>query len=186
MRIIGGTSKGRRLFLPKGCQIRPTSDRVKESLFNILHPVDGKSFLDLFAGSGNVGLEALSRGAAKVMFIEKDLILANAIAKNRDNYGYNNIGKVIALEVESGIHELCKKGEKFDILFADPPYDEGYIKKTLQYLADGRLIGMDGTIVIQHSIREIFQDTLSSHYIFTDQRIYSDTALSFLKLNLGE
>lgn len=185
MRIIGGESKGRRLFLPKGCQIRPTSDRVKESLFNILYPVDGKSFLDLFAGSGNVGLEALSRGAAKVMFIEKDSNLANAIAKNRDDFGYSNIGEVIALEVESGIHKLCKKGEKFDILFADPPYETGYIKRTLQYLEDGRLVRIGGTIVIQHSIREIFQDTLSSHYIFTDQRIYGDTALSFLKLNLG-
>ena len=74
MRIIGGEARGRRLYVPGACRIRPTADRIKEAFFNIIQPMAGKSFLDLFAGTGNMGLEALSRGAAKAVFIEKEIL----------------------------------------------------------------------------------------------------------------
>lgn len=186
MRIIGGEAKGRQIYLPKGCQIRPTSDRIKEALFNILHPVDRKYFLDLFAGSGNIGIEALSRGAARVVFIERNLTLANVISRNVQNFGLSNRCEVLKMEIKRGIRELGARGEQFDILFADPPYEKGLIKKTLHHLEDRRLFSQGFTLVIQHSIRETLQDTLTDHYVLKDQRIYGDTALSLLKLNLSE
>ncbi len=92
MRIIGGEARGRPIRLPGGCRIRPTADRVKESLFDILHPLEGAYFLDLFAGCGNVGLEALSRGRAAAVFVEKDLRLADAIRENLRLLGFEEPG----------------------------------------------------------------------------------------------
>lgn len=186
MRIIGGEAGRRRFFLPKGCSIRPTSDRVKEALFNILQSVSGQSFLDLFAGSGNVGFEALSRGASRVVLIEKDESLTNAIRQNIMTFGFRERCVVLAMGVERGIQELSAKGERFDILFADPPYEKNLIEKTLQYLEDGKLFMDDTVLVLQHSVRETLPKSLSNRYILTDQRKYGYTGLSFLKLAAGE
>lgn len=186
MRIIGGEAKGRRIYLPKGCQLRPTSDRIKEALFNILHSMDGKIFLDLFAGSGSIGLEALSRGATRVVFIDNDWNMVNAIKKNVDNFGFHTRSAILTMEVGRAIQKLKVKGEKFDILFADPPYEKGLINKTLQYLEDGKLLTRHALTVIQHSIRETLPETLAEHDLLIDQRRSGDTTLSFLKLNPGE
>jgi 16S rRNA (guanine966-N2)-methyltransferase len=186
MRIISGEAGRRRFFLPKGCSIRPTSDRVKEALFNILHPVSGQSFLDLFAGSGNVGFEALSRGASRVVFVEQNVVLANAIRENLTAFGFRERCITLAMGVGRGIQELAVRGERFDILFADPPYEKKMIEETLLYLEDGKLLLDDAVIVLQHSVRETLPKSLSNRYILTDQRKYGYTGLSFLKLAAGE
>lgn len=186
MRIIGGEAKGRRIYLPRGSNIRPTSDRTKEALFNILQPIAGKIFLDMFAGSGNVGFEALSRGAARVVFVEKNIALANSIRKNIKDFGFSERSEALTIELRRGIQELTARGEKFDVLFADPPYERDLIGKTLQYLEDGRLFSREGIIVIQHSVRETLQETTSNQYTLTDQRRSGDTVLSFLKLVAGK
>jgi len=183
MRIIGGEAKGRIILLPKGYTTRPTSDKTKETLFNILHNVEGKCLLDLFAGSGNVGLEALSRRASRVVFIEKDSTLAKAIKRSICNFEFNGRGEVIAMDSGTGIRELHQRGERFDILFADPPYEKGFVKKTLQNLKDWGVVACNGIIIFQHSIREPLHEIASDHYILTDQRRSGDTTLSFLKLN---
>jgi len=186
MRIIGGTARSRQIYLPKKCRIRPTSDKIKETLFNILHDVQGENFLDLFAGSGSVGMEALSRGAARVVFIEKNVVLANAIKNNVENLGLRPQCEMLIMEVGRGIRELGEKREKFDTLFADPPYEKGLIKKTLKNLEDGRLFTGSSTIVVQHSKRETLPESMSDHYVLRDQRIYGDTALSFLIIHSNE
>jgi 16S rRNA (guanine966-N2)-methyltransferase len=186
MRIIGGQVGGRRIILPKGCSLRPTTDRVKEALFNILQPIAGKVFLDIFAGSGSVGIEALSRGAARVVFIEKNAILTDAIRKSVETFGFRKRCKILTMGVGHGIRELAAQGEQFDILFIDPPYEQGLIEKTLQYLEGGELLLSGAMVVIQHAAKETFLKTLSNRYVLTDQRKYGYTMLSFLRSIAGE
>ena len=182
MRIIGGDAKGRHIHLPKKSKIRPTSDGIKESLFNILQEFTGKLFLDLFAGSGNVGLEALSRGAAKVVFIEKNAAMVNAIKKNIVELGFSGRDEIIAIEAARGIRQLQKRSERFDFLFADPPYEKGFISEIFQCLGEWNVVSEDGVVVIQHSIREDIHEQYPSDFILTDQRRYGDTLLTFLKI----
>lgn len=181
MRIIGGGAKGRPIRLPGGCRIRPTTDRVKESLFNILNPVEGSYFLDIYAGCGNVGLEALSRGARSSVFVEKDLRLVEAIRENLRLLGFEGRGEVIAAGAEQGLQCLEKRGEKFDILFADPPYGGGYFPEILKCLEETGLLSENSIIVLQHSVREDPTGSLTRALVMTDQRRYGDTLLSFLK-----
>jgi 16S rRNA (guanine966-N2)-methyltransferase len=179
MRIIGGEARGRPIRLPRGCRIRPTADRVKKSLFDILHPVTGKSFLDLFAGSGNVGLEALSRGVRISIFVEKDVRLAGAIRTGLAHFGFSKRAEVIAADAGKGMGHLAQRGTRFDIIFADPPYDEGLAQETLQWLGEGDLLTEDGIVVLQHSVRETIEG--SQALIIADQRRYGGTMLSFLQ-----
>jgi len=181
MRIIGGDAKGRRIYSPKKNNIRPTSDGIKESLFNILQEVSGKAFLDLFAGCGNVGLEALSRGAANVVFVEKNPVMVNAIKRNLLELGINNKYQILETEAAKGIKKLQRKGEQFDFLFADPPYEKGFIREIFQYLGEGEMISSSGVAIFQHSIREDIPGTLTGTFMLTDQRRYGDTRISFFK-----
>ncbi|HYA15240.1 MAG TPA: 16S rRNA (guanine(966)-N(2))-methyltransferase RsmD [Syntrophales bacterium] len=182
MRIIGGEAKGKHIYSPKRSQTRPTSDGIKESLFNILQDVSGKSFIDLFAGSGNVGLEALSRGAAKVVFIEKNTAMANSIKRNIRELGFSDKCKVLAAKAVKGIRQLQKNGESFDFLFADPPYEKGFIREIIRCLCDGSVISQDGIVIIQHSKREDVLGQQTDKFVLTDQRRYGDTLLSFFKI----
>lgn len=179
MRIIGGKAKGRRIFVPKG-RIRPTSDMLKEALFNMLPPMEGKLFLDLFAGTGSIGLEALSRGAAKTVFIEIGFFFIEAIKRNLGICGFDSNYEIIAAPVEKGLKLLSKRNDQFNIIFADPPYEKNLIKKTLYLLGEGYLISEDGIIIMQHSFREKLEMN-ADNYILTDQRRYGDTVISFLK-----
>ncbi|MBN1662267.1 MAG: 16S rRNA (guanine(966)-N(2))-methyltransferase RsmD [Deltaproteobacteria bacterium] len=184
MRIIGGRAKGRRFGLPRGCRIRPTSDGIKEALFNLLGPVAEKAFIDLYAGSGSIGIEALSRGAARVVFVEKNPALVRAIGENLRGCGFGDPCDILALDVRQGIRLLENRRETFDILFADPPYEKGLIEDTVRLIGEGRLIAEGGLAVMQHSIREGIVD--SGCFELSDQRCYGDTLLSFLKFNGGE
>jgi len=119
LRIIGGCWRGRRVPLPEGSELRPTPDRVRETLFNWLMPViDGARCLDLFAGSGALGLEALSRGAAEVWFVERDPRIAEQLARTLDTVG----ARADRLAVEDARHFLAGTPRPFDIAFLDPPY----------------------------------------------------------------
>ena len=180
MRIIGGQSRGRTIRLPAGCRIRPTTDRVKGALFDILGSVEGNSILDLFAGCGNVGLEALSRGACGAVFVEKDLRLIEAIRQNLRFLGFEGRAEVIAADAEEGIRRLRKRGACFDLLFTDPPYEEGFLTKILTRLESGELLTDDGIIILQHSLREPLEQSVTEALVVSDQRRYGDTLLSFL------
>jgi 16S rRNA (guanine966-N2)-methyltransferase len=186
MRIIGGEARGRPIRLPGECRIRPTADRVKKSLFDILHPVTGKSFLDLFAGSGNVGLEALSRGAHFAVFVERDVRLVEVIRKSLAQIGFSERAEVIAADAGRGLGHLVQRGTRFDILFADPPYDEGLARETLQWLGKGDVLTENGIVVLQHSVREKLEGSQAQVLVIADQRRYGDTMLSFLHKKIKE
>jgi len=180
MWIIGGQAKGRRIFTPKGCRIRPTSDMVKESLFNMLPSIKGKLFLDLFAGTGNVGLEALSRGAARAVFVERNPHLAGVINKNLAICGFDENYEIISAQVDKGIKLLSKRREQFNIIFVDPPYEKNIVKKIFHIQGIRELISRDGVMVVQHSIRET-QGLDIDNVILADQKRYGDTVISFIK-----
>ncbi len=195
MRISGGEAKGRMIRISSGSHVRPTTDRVRESLFNILSTVAGKSFLDLFAGSGIVGLEALSRGAGLSVFVEKDLRVAAALKANIDRFGFAPRADVISAPVGRALEILHGRGKCFDIIFADPPYDEGLAVQTIHLLGNGAFMTPGGVFVLQHSAREIaggLKTKFSLHnpgldsdkpgpVMLTDQRIYGETILSFFR-----
>jgi 16S rRNA (guanine(966)-N(2))-methyltransferase RsmD len=198
MRIIAGKAKGRGLIAPKAKVLRPTTDRVKESLFNILD-VEGKRFLDLFAGAGSVGLEALSRGASRVIFVESHRACLEAIRKNIERCGFVNIPlngiegeagpdiEVVEYTVDRGIKLLGHRGERFDVIFADPPYEQDLIGEMLRLVRTQELMSQDGdgVLVVQHSAREEIPAKREGYQI-EDSRRYGETALSFLRLQRPE
>ncbi len=188
MRIIGGMAKGRALHFPAGSKERPTSDFLREALLNILGPVVDKSFLDLFAGSGSVGLEAASRGAKGVYFIEKDKILAAVAQKNIESCSFEKKCRIINADIRTGLNDLLRKKCKFDIVFADPPYNKGLVEATIKLLKEYPVFQEDALIVIQHSTREdlgLFSvEGINREAVWhqIDQRTYGDNAISFLKM----
>jgi 16S rRNA (guanine(966)-N(2))-methyltransferase RsmD len=184
MRIAGGQARGRRINLGRGYRLRPTSCRIREALFNILPPMEGGTFLDLYAGSGAIGLEALSRGAAKVVFVEKNKALAQALKGNIDGSEFAGRYEILAAEAQMGIRALAGKRARFDFLFADPPYEKGFVRETLWCIGEGNLASEGSLIIIQHSIREELGQGAEGRFVLKDQRRYSDTIMSFLKLNL--
>ena len=186
MRIIGGDAKGRTIYSPKQSQMRPTSDGIKESLFNILHAPSGKSFADLFAGCGSVGLEALSRGAAKVVFVEKNAAMVDAIKRNLRELSLGVKCEIMAIEAARAIRKLQNRGDSFDVVFADPPYERGFVREIFRSLSSGNVLSEDGVLIIQHSVREDVDEQYTGDFILTDRRRYGDTHLSFFKIKEKE
>ena len=180
MRIIGGRARGLRIHAPRGGAVRPTSDRIKESVFNILSSAEGRSFLDLFAGSGNMGLEALSRGASRVVFVEQNRRCVEAIRRNLVLLKTESPWEVIESTVERGLKRLEGRSGRFDVIFADPPYDRGWVAKTLKALGEGGLLAEDGLLIIQHSVLERLEEDVLS-FRLESQRRYGETLVSFLK-----
>ena len=181
MKIIGGNARGRTIRLPAGCRIRPTSDRIKKSLFDILNPVEGKTFLDLFAGSGNVGLEAISRGARFVFFVERDRRLTDVIRTNLIRFECRERAEVIENDVERGLAVLRQRGVHTDIVFADPPYNHGWVSSLFQWMNRGDLLTPNGIMIVQHSKRESPEETDIGQMSEIDRRTYGDTVLSFFR-----
>jgi len=182
MRIISGTSKGRKLLTPKKYSVRPTSDRVKESLFNILgSEVEGKVVLDLFAGTGNLGIEALSRGAKRVIFVEKGWQALRLIQTNLNQFGLGDRSEILPKDVNRAIGILKQRGECFDLILMDPPYEKGLIQRTLMKLNSHQIYHGDSILVIEHDRREPLPHILDGWNLVRQQKI-GDTLLSFLTL----
>jgi 16S rRNA (guanine966-N2)-methyltransferase len=180
MRISGGEAKGRTLKFPSGSTQRPTTDFLRETLFNLLGSPEDLVFLDLYAGSGSVGLEAASRKAKQVVFVEKNRDLIGVIRKNVSLCGYEDRCMIIHADVQTALRDLYRKRNGFDVIFADPPYNKGFIGETLQLLAQYPVFGENGFVVLQHSIKE--QPVLSTEWFITDQRKYGDNLLTLLRM----
>jgi 16S rRNA (guanine(966)-N(2))-methyltransferase RsmD len=151
MRIIAGLYKGRRLKTLEGMAVRPTSDRLRETLFNVLGPrLEGARFADLCAGSGAVGIEALSRGAAEVTFVELSRRAAAVIEENLRHCRIEEGAKVIARDLESALRRLANAGAQFDLIFLDPPYQSGLYAPALRAIARGGLLAPDGILIAEH------------------------------------
>ncbi len=179
MRVIGGTAKGRRVKSFKGQTLRPTADRVKEALFNILpRDLSGWKTLDLFAGTGNLTFEALSRGAAEACLVDVSREASKMIRKNIEALEFSGSAKVLGIPVPRAIRVLAGRGDQFDLIFADPPYDKGWVERVLRSLAREELLQKDGILVVEHSTREEVKESYGS-MVLHDQRRYGGTCISF-------
>ncbi len=180
MRIISGTSKGRKLATPKRPSLRPTSDRVKESIFNILRQqIEERMALDLFAGTGNLGIEALSRGAKEVIFVEKGRHALGLIQRNLAQFGLGERSEVLPTDANRAIGILNQRGKIFDLIFMDPPYERGLIEKTLTKLNSHPIYHRDSILVVEHHRREILPPVLNRWNLIRQRRM-GDTVISFL------
>ena len=183
MRVISGKAKGRRLLCVKGMATRPTSDSVKESIFNILPgEFEGKEVLDLFGGVGNLGIEALSRGAKNAVFVESNPKASSVIKRNLRNCGFIDRGKVIGTSVAKGIKILEKRGERFDLIFLDPPYGKGMFQKTLVRISQSNLLKDNTLIIAEHSLSETLDGSIE-RLTLTGQRRYGTTLISFFEID---
>ena len=152
MRIIAGTARSLPLKTIEGADTRPTTDRIKETLFNILqNDIPGAYFLDLFAGSGQIGLEALSRGASYTVFIENGRKAAKCIEENIAFTKFTKNSKLLAMDVNGGMMSLEGK-YTFDVIFMDPPYRQGMEKDVLTYLSGSKIVKPDSRIIVEASL----------------------------------
>jgi len=177
MRITTGIYKGRRINMPK--DIRPTQEKVRKALFDILGDISGLSFLEVFAGSGAIGIEALSRGAKEVVFIEKDKKCIQAIKDNLMLLGYLGY-RVIGLDTLEAIKRISQQNDKFNIIFLDPPYYKDLAKKTLKILGAYDILAPNGFIIVQHFKKESLPGVQGGLVLFK-QAHYGDTVLSFYR-----
>ncbi|MDR1913205.1 MAG: 16S rRNA (guanine(966)-N(2))-methyltransferase RsmD [Clostridiales bacterium] len=150
MRVIAGSVKGRKLISPDSDAIRPTADRAKENLFNILSDINGTKFLDLFSGTGAIGIEALSRGASRAVFA--DVLSADLIKKNLKLTRFENLAKVISADYITALRRL--KNEQFDIIFMDPPYNCGLVPLAAKIILEYDLLKQSGLMVAEVSSKE--------------------------------
>ena len=151
MRVITGQYKGRRLKTLEGLHVRPTSDRLRETLFNILAPrIVGARFLDLCAGSGAVGIEALSRGAAEVTFIENNRRAAQLISENLQHCRIEDGVRIINRDALSALKYLAEQQLHYDLIYLDPPYDSQLYSPILWLLAKHSLVANEGTVIVEH------------------------------------
>lgn len=181
MRIIGGKYRGRKIGFPKSPHIRPTQDRIREALFNVLAPgISGVNALDLFAGSGAFGLEALSRGAKNVTFVDNNFKCIRIIKENLRNIDIENRAKILKMDAFRAIKKLSETGNKFDIIFLDPPYYKGLSKKTLISLNQYDILSHTNIIVVEHSKRDTLPYNINN-IIFFKQKRFGDTVLSFYR-----
>lgn len=185
MRVIAGKFKSRAIKPPKDYRIRPTSDKVKGALFNMLEPMSNCSVVDFYSGTGNLGIEALSRGANQVLFVEKDPVSLNLINENLQSLGVNpkesgDMVKVISSEVSKAFYLLHLQGQKFDILLADPPYEIGVLKRLQNLLKEYPILKLGGVFAIEHGLKDT-ELAVDFPYPMVRQKKYGDTQLTFFK-----
>lgn len=179
MRVIGGVARGRVLKAFKGLSIRPTPDRVREAIFNILPDPSGKDILDLFAGTGAMGIEALSRGGEQCVFVDKNPVSIRVIKRNLEICGFMNRATILQMDVGKALRSLGKKGGRFNLIFIDPPYQTSLMGETIMAIEDAGLIQSDGIVVAESSKRMVWEGGLKRLKLI-DRRVYGDTVVTFL------
>ena len=180
MRIIAGAYKGRRLVTPRGETTRPTADQVRIALLDTLMPwLPEARVLDLFAGAGGVGLEALSRGAAHATFVERDARAVHALRANVTALGVARAARVVRDDVRRALQTLSRDGERFDVVFLDPPYDGDDVATTLDAL--GVELLADGAVVVaQHLTKRAPPTSVGGLTAFRARR-FGETTLTFFR-----
>lgn len=180
MRIISGQFKGRRLNSPKGSVTRPTPDRVREALFSILGArVEDACVLDLFAGTGCLGLECLSRGAKYATFVEKDRRVYEILSQNvqiADSTRYS----LINAPAQRALRSLSRNFELPDLIFLDPPYDRGLLEPALHQILRNNLIQKTGTIICEHHAKSPPPELLAP-WTLVQTRLFGDVGISFIE-----
>jgi len=185
MRVISGKAKGRKLKYPKlakSRRIRPLTDQAREALFNILGAdIAGGLFLDLFAGTGAVGIEALSRGAEIAIFVERDRKVVGAIRENLELTGFTDRAEVYSLDVLKAVKVLDRKGSRFDFIYLGAPYGSPDLVKALELIAASGLVAENGVVIAERRAKHEIAESYGALDRVRDSR-YGDTVLSFYRL----
>lgn len=165
MRVITGTARGKKLITAEGMDVRPTPERVKEAMFSAIQfDIEGRTFLDLFAGSGQMGIEALSRGAEKAVFVDQSPVSVDHISRNLKNTDFTDKAKVIRGDYTA---VLLGMTEKFDYVFLDPPYASGFLEKALKLVQKN--VKDHGVIICEHPKEQTLPETVDE---FTVKKQY--------------
>ena len=182
MRVISGKVRGKKLYSLEGEHTRPTLDRIKESLFNIIQfKIKNGIILDLFAGSGSLGIECLSRGAKKVIFCDNSISAIKIINQNLKSTKFTNQAIVINKDYILGLKKVAKEFKKFDIIFLDPPYKTDFIIKALEQIVELDLLNKDGMIIVETDNENIEKQILENEDIeIFDTRKYGRVRLIFI------
>ena len=182
MRVISGKARGLKLNTPKNDDVRPTTDRVKESLFNMINSYMMESdILDLFAGTGSLGIECLSRGANKCVFVDSSRESIAIVKSNIKKARVENESIVLNSDFKSAINSLAHKNAQFDVIFMDPPYYKNMFSDALSSVDDKNLLKEDGIIVVEHDTKDEFPDTIGRLYKTKDKK-YGNTTITFYKV----
>lgn len=183
MRVIAGKARRLQLITPEGLDTRPTTDRIKETLFNILNPyLADANFLDIFAGSGAIGIEALSRGAKYAAFVEQQRTALECIRANLKLTKLDTQGEVFAYDAVAAIRALEVKGNAFDIIFMDPPYDKELERQVLMALDKSNVINDDTIIVIEASLTTDFEYLKETRFQIYKKKEYKTNQHVFLEI----
>jgi len=181
MRVIAGSAKGRKLITREGQDTRPTTDKLKESVFAVMQfEVPESRFLDLFSGSGGIGIEALSRGAESAVFVESSSMAAGCIMQNIRTIGFVEQAELMKTDVLLAIRQLGAAGRKFDIIFMDPPYEKGFEQKTLEAIKEYDILAPEGLVVVESSVHTPI-DPVQGHLEIEKVKDYKVTKFTFLR-----
>lgn len=181
MRIISGIAKGRKLLSPVGSNTRPTLDRIKESIFNILQDKPYDSIvIDVFSGTGSLGLEAASRGAEKCYLVDKNDDTYSILQKNVENLKFGSTCETLKMDSYEALSYLSNKHVKFDIIFIDPPYNKNMIPLAVEIISKKRLLNNNGVIVTKIDSKEIIYNGFEDIFLY-DNRKYGNTIICFYR-----
>jgi len=183
MRVVAGKARSLQLMTVPGTDVRPTTDRIKETLFNMItNEVPGSRFLDLFAGSGGIGIEALSRGAEHAVFVDKNRTAVQCIRKNLEHVKMSADATILQTDALSAIAQLEQKKACFDVIFMDPPYDCQLEKQVLLRLAGSPLVTEDTLIIVEASLETEFDYLEENGYLVQKDKIYKTNRHIFIKV----
>lgn len=179
MRIITGSARGAKLKAPKGQNTRPTADRIKESLFNILGTfVYDRQVLDMFSGTGNLALEALSRGAKRAVMVDMSPESISVIKFNAAHTKLTDRADIVRADIFSAVKKFHQNKAKFDIIFCDPPYHKDLCMKSLKILHEYPVLTKDGIIVMEHAVEDILPENYEEFSLLRRQKYGSTTQIS--------
>ena len=184
MRIISGSLRGRRLTAARGMNTRPTTDRTREALFNILgREVVGRQVLDLFAGTGALAMEALSRGAESAVLVDNARTALNTIRKNIQTFNLAASTRLIHRDLSRRLTCLNSYERHFDLDFMDPPYGQHLADKALLHLDDSGAMAANALVVVEHHVKDLLEPPVDRFHL-NDQRRYGKTLVSFIRYML--
>jgi 16S rRNA (guanine(966)-N(2))-methyltransferase RsmD len=183
MRIITGSAKGLKLKTPKGLDIRPTADRVKESVFNILAGnIEDASVADFFCGTGNLGLEALSRGAREAVFVDASTVSLTLARENAALAKLTDKAVFVREDAVQAVDLFVRQGRQFDLIFCDPPYNRGLVAELLHKIDAASILKPGGIVVVEHAKHETAPLALNRLTLRRAER-YGETMVSFLTID---
>lgn len=183
MRVTGGTDRGRKIRAPRSSGTRPTASRVREAVFNILGPPPEGPVLDLYAGTGAMGIEALSRGAPRAVFVERDSRALAILGRNLRELGFADRALILGTNVRTALARLAQ-AEPFAWVFIDPPYATTEAERALSSLAGSDLLAPGAVVVVEHDKRRELPEAAGELKVL-DRRYYGDTGVSFYRRATG-